>query len=146
MDVKFADLPTLAGREIGVSDWLLIDQSRIDAFAKATGNQQGIHGEAKASPFGGTMADSFLTLSLITSLAADLLTIRGVVHSINYGTEKVRFLAMVPVGKCVRLRQKVLAVEPRSGGLLLRHEMTIELEGSETPACVAETLNLVFGV
>ena len=148
MDIKFADLPTLAGKEIGVSDWLLIDQQRVDTFAEATGDHQWIHVDverAKSSPFGGTIAHGFLTLSLISTLSAGMMKVSGVTHGINYGTEKVRFITMVHVGKRVRLRQKVLSVEPRSGGMLVRHEMTVELEGSEKPACVAETLNLVYG-
>ena len=148
MDIKFADLPTLAGKEIGVSDWLLIDKQRVDTFAEATGDHQWIHVDverAKSSPFGGTIAHGFLTLSLISTLSAGMMKVSGVTHGINYGTEKVRFITMVHVGKRVRLRQKVLSVEPRSGGMLVRHEMTVELEGSEKPACVAQTLNLVYG-
>ena len=148
MDIKFADLPTLAGKEIGVSDWLLIDKQRVDTFAEATGDYQWIHVDverARSSPFGGTIAHGFLTLSLISTLSAGMMKVSGVTHGINYGTEKVRFITMVHVGKRVRLRQKVLSVEPRSGGMLVRHEMTVELEGSEKPACVAQTLNLVYG-
>lgn len=149
MDVKYADLPKLAGQEIGVSDWLLIDQDRVDKFAEATGDHQWIHVDverAKAVPFlGGTIAHGFLTLSLISVLAAGMLKVSGLTHGINYGTDKVRFVTMVPVGKRVRLRQKLISVEPRSGGWLLRNEMTIELEGADKPACVAETLNMIFG-
>jgi acyl dehydratase len=149
MEVNFADLPGLAGKEIGVSDWLLIDQDRVNMFADATGDHQWIHIDverAKSVPFlGGTIAHGYLTLSLIPHLAAGLLNVQGVTHGINYGSDKVRFLTMVHVGKRVRLRQKLLSAEPKSGGWLLRNEMTIELEGSEKPACIAETLSLVFG-
>lgn len=149
MDVNFADLPSLAGKEIGVSDWLLIDQDRVNLFADATGDHQWIHidvEKAKATPFlGGTIAHGYLTLSLIPHLAAGMLRVRGVTHGINYGCDKVRFISMVHVGKRVRLRQKLLAAEPKSGGWLLKNEMTIELEGSDKPACIAETLSLVFG-
>ena len=149
MDVKFADLPGLAGQEIGVSEWLQIDQDRVNKFAEATGDFQWIHVDverAKAVPFlGGTIAHGYLTLSLIPHLAAGMLNVTGVTHGINYGADKVRFITMVHVGKRVRLRQKLISAEPKSGGWLLRNEMTIELEGSEKPACVAETLSLIFG-
>lgn len=149
MDVKFADLPNHAGEEVGVSDWLLIDQDRVNMFADATGDHQWIHVDvekAKATPFlGGTIAHGYLTLSLIPHLAAGLVNIQGVTHGINYGCDKVRFLSMVHVGKRVRLRQKLISAEPKSGGWLLKNEMTIELEGSEKPAAIAETLSLVFG-
>ena len=149
MDVKFADLPGLAGQEIGVSDWLLIDQDRVNQFADATGDHQWIHVDverAKSVPFlGGTIAHGYLTLSLIPFLAAGMLNVSGVTHGINYGSDKVRFLSMVHVGKRVRLRQKLLSAEPKSGGWLLRNEMTMELEGSDKPAMIAETLSLIFG-
>ena len=149
MDAKFADLPNLAGQEIGVSDWLLIDQDRVNMFADATGDHQWIHVDverAKAVPFlGGTIAHGYLTLSLIPHLAAGMLNVSGVTHGINYGSDKVRFLQMVHVGKRVRLRQKLISAEPKSGGWLLRNEMTMELEGSDKPAMIAETLSLIFG-
>jgi acyl dehydratase len=149
MDATFAELPNLAGQEIGVSDWLLIDQDRVNKFAEATGDFQWIHIDverAKSVPFlGGTIAHGYLTLSLIPFLASGLLNVTGVTHGINYGSDKVRFIQMVHVGKRVRLRQKLVSAEPKSGGWLLRNEMTIELEGSDKPACIAETLSLVFG-
>lgn len=149
MEVNFADLSGLAGKEIGVSDWVLIDQDRVNKFAEATGDHQWIHLDverAKAVPFlGGTIAHGYLTLSLIPWLAGNLMKVNGVTHGINYGSDKVRFITMVHVGKRVRLRQKMISAEPKSGGVLLRSEMTIELEGSDKPACIAETLSLVFG-
>jgi acyl dehydratase len=149
MEVDFKDLPGLAGKEIGVSDWLLIDQDRVNMFADATGDHQWIHVDierAKATPFlGGTIAHGYLTLSLIPYLSGGLLKVNGVTHGINYGCDRVRFTSMVHVGKRVRLRQKLLAAEPKAGGYQLRNEVTIELEGSDKPACIAETLSLVFG-
>ena len=149
MEVNFADLPSMAGQEIGVSDWLQIDQDRVNKFAEATGDFQWIHVDverATSVPFlGGTIAHGYLTLSLIPMLAGGLLKVNGVTHGINYGCDKVRFITMVHVGKRVRLRQKLIGAEPKSGGWLLRNEMTIELEGSDKPACVAETLSLIFG-
>ena len=149
MEVNFKDLAGMAGVETGVSDWLLIDQDRVNKFGDATGDLQWIHvdvARAKATPFlGGTIAHGYLTLSLIPFLTGGLLKINGVTHGINYGCDKVRFITMVHVGKRVRLRQKLQSAEPKSGGWLLRNEITIELEGSEKPACIAETLSLVFG-
>ena len=112
MEVKFADLPKLVGQEIGVSDWLLIDQERVDKFADATGDHQWIHvdvARAKAVPFlGGTIAHGYLTLSLIPYLSAGLFEVSGRTHGLNYGTDKVRFLTMVPVGKRVCAVVKLL--------------------------------------
>ena len=147
--VKFADLPSLEGQEIGVSDWLLIDQHRVDTFADATGDHQWIHVDverAKATPFlGGTIAHGFLTLSLVPFLSAGMLTVEGVTHGINYGLDKVRFISMVHVGKRVRLRQKLVSVTAKSGGWLIKSEMTMELEGTDKPAMISENLSMIFG-
>jgi len=147
--VDFKDLPDWVGEDIGTSDWLLIDQERVNKFAEATGDFQWIHLDverAKATPFlGGTIAHGYLTVSLIPGLASGLIKVNGVTHSINYGCDKVRFINMVHVGKRVRLHQKLIGAEPKSGGWLLRNQMTIEIEGAEKPACIAETLGLVFG-
>jgi acyl dehydratase len=147
--VDFKDLPDWVGKDIGTSDWLLIDQERVNQFAEATGDFQWIHLDverAKATPFlGGTIAHGYLTVSLIPGLASGLIKINGVTHGINYGCDKVRFINMVHVGKRVRLHQKLVGAEPKSGGWLLRNQMTIEIEGAEKPACIAETLSLVFG-
>jgi len=147
MDVDFKDLPSVAGKETGTSDWLLIDQDRVNAFAEATGDHQWIHVDvARATAaLGGTIAHGYLTLSLLPFLSAGLLNINGVTHGINYGSDKVRFTNMVKVGKRVRLKQKLLSVEPKAGGYQLRNEQTIEIEGEDRPACVAETLTLIYG-
>jgi acyl dehydratase len=146
--VSFDGLAALAGTEIGVSDWLLIDQGRIDKFADATGDHQWIHVDAARAaaemPDGKTIAHGFLTLSLIPALTDGLLTVSDVARVINYGSDKVRFTAMVPVGSRVRARQKLLSVEPKAGGLQLVNEVTIELEGAKRPACVAQTLVLIY--
>ena len=94
---------------------------------------------------GGPIAHGYLTLSLIPFLSAGMLPVKGVTRGINYGSDKVRFTNMVRVGKRVRLRQKLLGVEPKSGGLQMRNECTIEIEGEDRPACVAETITLLFG-
>ena len=147
MDVDFKDVASLIGTEVGVSDWLLISQERVNQFAEATGDHQWIHVDVERAnrEMGGPIAHGYLTLSLIPFLSAGMLNIKGVVRGINYGSDKVRFTNMVRVGKRVRLRQKLLAAEPRSGGLQLKNECTIEIEGEDRPACVAETITIVYG-
>ncbi|HUB85556.1 MAG TPA: MaoC family dehydratase [Rhizomicrobium sp.] len=146
--VAFDDLPKLAGQETGVSNWVEITQDRINKFADATGDHQWIHIDvaraAKEMPGGKTIAHGFLTLSLIPYLTGDFLRVEGVTRGINYGSDKVRFTNMVPVGSRVRARAKLLAAEPKSGGMQMRNEVTIEIEGQDRPACVAETISLVF--
>lgn len=146
--VSFEDLPGLAGQEIGVSNWVLIDQDRINKFADATGDHQWIHVDVerakKELPGGKTIAHGYLTLSLIPMLGAEILRITGVTRGINYGSNKVRFTNMVPVGSRVRARQKLLTVEPKAGGLQLTNEIAIEIEGQSRPACIAETISLVY--
>ena len=147
-NVTFEELPGLAGQEIGVSDWVEIDQDRINKFADATGDHQWIHLDVerakKEMPGGKTIAHGYLTLSLIPWLAGNLMRIEGVTRGINYGSNKVRFTSMVPVGSRVRARSKLLSVEPRGGGMQLTSEVTIEIEGAPRPACIAETIGIVF--
>jgi acyl dehydratase len=146
--VSFDELAALAGQEIGASDWVVIDQDRINKFADATGDHQWIHIDVerakKEMPGGKTIAHGYLTLSLIPMMGAGIMRVTGVSRGINYGSNKVRFTNMVAVGSRVRGRQKLLSVEARSGGLQLISEFTIEIEGQERPACVAETIGLVF--
>ncbi len=145
--VAYNEVPTLVGQEIGVSDWVEIDQDRVNKFADATGDHQWIHidVERATKEIGGPIAHGYLTLSLIPFLSAGLLNVSGVTRGINYGSNKVRFINMVRVGKKVRLRQKLLAAEPKSGGMQLTNECTIEIEGEERPACVAETISVIYG-
>jgi acyl dehydratase len=145
--VAFNDVGKLVGQEVGVSDWLLVDQERVNKFADATGDHQWIHVDVERATkeIGGPIAHGYLTLSLIPFLSAGLLNISGVTRGINYGSNKVRFTGMVRVGKKVRLRQKLLSAEPKSGGLQLINECTIEIEGEERPACVAETISVIYG-
>jgi acyl dehydratase len=144
----FDDLPKLAGQETGVSDWVTIDQDRINKFADATGDHQWIHIDVerarKEMPGGKTIAHGYLTLSLIPWLTGDFLRVEGVTRGINYGSNKVRFTNMVPVGSRVRARAKLVSAEPKSGGMQMINEVTIEIEGQQRPACVAETISLVF--
>jgi acyl dehydratase len=144
----FETVGTLAGQEIGVSDWVEITQDRINAFADATGDHQWIHVDVerakKEMPGGKTIAHGYLTLSLIPWLTGGMLQVAGVTRGINYGSNKVRFTNMVPVGSKVRARQKLLAAEPKAGGLQLTNEVTIEIDGAPRPACVAETISLIY--
>jgi acyl dehydratase len=146
--VSYDDIASLVGQEIGVSDWVEILQDRIDQFAEATGDHQWIHVDTERAktemPGGKTIAHGYLTLSLIPMFGAEILRITGVSRGINYGANKVRFTNMVPVGSKLRARQKLLSAEPRSGGLQLVNEMTIEIEGQDRPACVAETISMIY--
>ena len=146
--VTFEELPGLVGQETGVSDWVTIDQDRITKFADATGDHQWIHLDAaraaKEMPGGKTIAHGYLTLSLIPWLTGRFLRIEGVTRGINYGSNKVRFTNMVPVDSRVRARSKLLSVEARGGGMQLTSEVTIEIEGQQRPACIAETIGIVF--
>ena len=145
--IEFKDLPGMVGKEVGVSDWVQITQERVNQFAEATGDHQWIHVDVERATreIGGPIAHGYLTLSLIPFLGAGLLNVSGVTRGINYGSNKVRFTSMVRVGKRVRMRQKLLAAEAKSGGIQLTNECTIEIEGEERPACVAETLSVIYG-
>lgn len=136
-----ADAAALAGQEFAVSDTLLVDQARIDAFARATGDDQWIHvdpARAAASPFGGTIAHGFLTLSLLPRLMYDSFAFDDVRFGVNYGLNRVRFPSPVPAGSRVQARFKLLAFEPMEGGAQLTIEATVRREGQDKPVCVAE--------
>ncbi|MFN3352924.1 MAG: MaoC family dehydratase [Brevundimonas sp.] len=142
-----SDLSSLIGQEVGVSRWIEVDQARIDAFADITEDRQFIHVDpeaAKATPFGGTIAHGFLTLSLASAMSYDAVKpLEGVVMGVNYGFDKLRFLAPVPAGSKVRGRFKLLSAEDKGGGRwLLKHELTVEIEGSDKPALIAEWLGM----
>jgi len=146
--VSFEDLPSLVGQEVGVSEWIMIDQNRINKFADATGDHQWIHIDVERAktdlPGGKTIAHGYLTLSLLPMLGAAIMRVTGVSRGINYGSNKVRFVNMVPVGSKVRGRQKLLSAEPKSGGMQLISEFTVEIEGQERPALIAETIGLIY--
>lgn len=144
--VTFAELPSMVGKETGVSDWVEITQDRVNKFADATGDHQWIHVDVERAnrEMGGPIAHGYLTLSLIPFLSQGLMPISGVTRGINYGSNKVRFTNMVRIGKRVRLRQKLVSAEPKSGGMQLTNECTIEIEGESKPACIAETISVVF--
>jgi acyl dehydratase len=142
-----AGLSGLIGQEIGVSRWITVDQARIDAFAEITEDRQFIHIDpvaAAQTPFGGTIAHGFLTLSLLSAMTYDAVPpLAGVVMGVNYGFDKLRFLAPVPAGSNVRGRFKLLSAEDKGGGRwLLKHEVTVEMEGTDKPALIAEWLGM----
>ncbi|HYG49015.1 MAG TPA: MaoC family dehydratase [Allosphingosinicella sp.] len=143
------DIQARVGSEVGLSDWILVDQARIDAFAEITEDPQFIHIDPEAAartPFGGTVAHGFLTLSLLSRMAADaMLRPEGVKMGVNYGFERVRFMAPVRSGRRVRGRF-VLArfEEKRPGQWQFVHEVTVEIEGEEKPALVADWIGLIF--
>jgi acyl dehydratase len=136
-----ADLESFEGREIGVGDWMAVDQSRIDLFAQATGDAQWIHvdaARAAAGPFGTTVAHGFLTLSLLPELAAGAFRIADVRMGLNYGLDRVRFPSPVPVDSRLRAVCVLDKFEPIAGGAQLTLTVTLEREGGAKPACVAE--------
>ena len=142
---SLAELPSLVGQEVAVSDWITITQEQINLFAQATGDHQWIHVDvekAKAGPFGGPIAHGFLTLSLIPQFYETAMRIENVGMGVNYGLNKVRFTAPVPVGSRLRGRMKLLECTPiENGGMQMTWQITIEREGSERPVCIAESLS-----
>ena len=142
-----AELQPLVGQEVGLSDWIAVDQRRIDLFADATGDHQWIHVDpvrAAAGPFGATVAHGFLTLSLLPEMGAGAMTIADTRMGVNYGLDRVRFPAPVRVGSRLRGRFVLQSYQPIEGGAQLAMECTMELEGSAKPACVAVTLSRRF--
>jgi len=144
-----AALKALEGQELGSSDWIRIDQDRIQAFADATGDHQWIHLDVerarRETPWGTTIAHGFLTLSLLPMLSQQIYQVNGVKSRINYGLDRVRFTNPVPAGSRVRLHLTLKSVEETAPGRWqVRSEARIELEGSERPACVAETIGLML--
>ena len=134
----------LAGTEVGVSDWIEVPQEKINAFAEVTGDHQFIHVNeemAKMTPFGGTIAHGFLTLSLIPHFFASAIDVLDTRMGVNYGLNRVRFLSPVRVGSRLRARLKLLTSEPIEGnGFQMVWEVTVEQEGASKPACVAESI------
>lgn len=147
--MSYEALKALEGTEVGVTDWMEITQERVDQFADATDDHQWIHVDperAANGPFGGTIAHGFLTLSLVVPLGAQVeLPIEGVKMALNYGLDRVRFTNPVRVGSRIRLRRELLEVtQAKDGGVQVKNGMTIEVEGEERPAAVAETLARVY--
>ena len=144
---SLAALQPLVGRDVGLSDWIVVDQARIDRFAEATDDHQWIHVDAERArmgPYGTTIAHGYLTLSLLPAFFDSAFRIEGLRMSINYGLNRVRFPAPVPADSRLRARFKLLAYEPLDGGAQLVVEATIERDGSERPVCVAESVSRRF--
>ena len=138
------------GEELGPSEWLTVTQEMIDKFAEATGDHQWIHVDVERAkremPGGKTIAHGYLTLSLLPRLAPTLMKIEKRRRGLNYGSNKIRFISPVPAGSRIRLRQRLVnAEDTKDGGVRVTSEMTIEVEGSERPAMVAETMGIVYG-
>ena len=146
---SLAELRSRIGEEVGISGWLTIDQQRIDEFAEATEDRQFIHVDPAAAahtPFGGTVAHGFLSLSMLSRMAADgMLVPDSIRMAVNYGLDRVRFIAPVRSGKRIRGRFRLDSVEEKAAGqYLMRHTVTVEIEGEEKPALTAEWLGLIF--
>ena len=141
------ELRGLAGQHLGYSQWLEVPQDRVNRFADATDDHQWIHVDverAKSGPFGGTIAHGFLTLSLLITLWTDLLELRGIGMAVNYGLNKVRFPAPVPVGSRIRLGATLASVTDVQGGVEAVIDAVIEREGSEKPVCVAQVVHRYY--
>ena len=147
-EVKYEDVPSLVGEELGVSDWHLVKQEDVDAFADVTHDHQWIHLDVERakteSPYGTTVAHGYFTLSLTPFLASQIWRVTGVRLGVNYGLNRVRFPAPVIIGKRVRARSRLEKVREVKDGIQLETTVTIEIEGGEKPVCVAETVSRVY--
>ncbi|HEY9522690.1 MAG TPA: MaoC family dehydratase [Thermopolyspora sp.] len=142
------EITALAGTDLGTTGWLEITQDRVNTFADATDDHQWIHvdpARAANGPFKGTIAHGYLTLSLLIPLFTELLEVRGIEMAVNYGLNKVRFPAPVPVGAKIRLTGRVAGVEEVKGGVQATLDFTVEVAGSDKPACVAQTVYRFLG-
>ena len=145
--LTLAELESSKNRDLGKSEWETIEQPQIDLFAEATHDHQWIHVDPEAAaqgPFGTTVAHGYLTLSMLPYFVSQVLNVSDVRMGINYGTEKIRFTAPVPVGSQVRLKARLLSSERRGEGVLYRLGVEIEIKDAEKPALVGEVLYLVF--
>ena len=145
--IPASEYPSLVGQKLGVSDWFTLDQQRINDFADCTEDHQFIHVDAEAAaktPFGGTIAHGFLTLSMLVKLCEQVsVHPEGMVMGVNYGLNKVRFLAPVRAGKRVRAHVELASIEPKDGNrFLTQQNITVEIEGEDTPALYAEWLGM----
>lgn len=135
------------GTRLGPTDWLTVDQDRVDGFAEVTGDHQWIHVDverAKAGPFGGTIAHGYLTMSLANFFLPDLIEVRGFTHAVNVGADRLRFLTPVPVGSAIRAMGEIVTVEEVKGAVQSVVRVTIEIEGSDKPACVLDTISRYY--
>lgn len=137
------ELKAKVGEHLGHSDWHEVTQDQVNRFADATGDHQWIHVDperAKAGPFGGPIAHGYLTLSMAASLAPEIVVVEGITMGVNYGLDKVRFPAPVPVGSKLRAGGQLLSVDDVAGGVQVKMQLTFEVEGGTKPVCVAEVL------
>ena len=143
-----AELKHAVGKNLGTSDWLAIDQDRIDKFADATGDHQWIHVDperAKAGPFGATIAHGYLTQSLVNHFLPQIVEVRGIKMGVNYGADRLRFPAPVPVGSRIRGTGELLKVEQtKDGGTQATIRVTVEIEGGDRPGCVIDTISRYY--
>jgi acyl dehydratase len=143
------DLKAHVGEQLGPSEWTTVDQAMINKFAEATGDHQWIHVDVERArrdmPGGKTIAHGYLTLSLVPRMASTLVKVEKRRHGLNYGSNKVRFISPVPAGSRIRVRQRILSVEDVAGnGVRVTNEMTVEVEGQDKPALVAETIGVQY--
>lgn len=141
------DLIGQEGTTLGPTEWLVIEQTRVDGFAEVTGDHQWIHVDverAKDGPFGGTIAHGYLTMSLVNFFLPDLIEVRGFTHAVNVGADRLRFLAPVKVGSRIRGVGEIVGVEEVKGGVQSVVRVTVEIEGSDKPACVVDTISRYF--
>lgn len=135
------------GTQLGPTDWLVIEQGRVDGFAEVTEDRQWIHVDverAKSSPFGGTIAHGYLTMSLVNHFLPQLIEVRGFTHAVNVGADRLRFLNPVRVGARIRGRGEIVGVEEIKGAVQSVVRVTVEIEGEEKPACVVDTISRYF--
>ena len=140
-------LHVAAGEHLGYSSWRTVTQHEVDLFADATGDRQWIHTDperAKTGPFGSTVAHGYLILSLVPQLVWEVYTVEGVAMSLNYGSNRVRYPAALPVGSRIRAGVELLSVEPGAGGFAETLRVTVEREGGGKPVCVAETVSVLY--
>jgi len=147
--LTFESMPTMVGKELGVSSWVTVDQKMINEFAETTGDKQWIHVDVerakKYSPFGAPIAHGYLTLSLVAAMSYDIGAVPdGVAAAFNYGLDKVRFLTPVKAGQKVRMRTTLVSFDPKGPGqFLMKCSNTVEIEGEDKPALIAETLAML---
>ena len=147
MEVPYNELSDLVGKNLGPTEWMVVDQARINCFADATDDHQWIHVDieaAKNGPFGQTIAHGYLPLALVNKFLPDLVTVTRSSMGVNYGCERVRFPAPLPVNTRIRGTGEVLAVQQVSGGQQLVVRVTVQIEDGERPACVADTISRFF--
>ena len=141
------DLIGQEGTKLGPTDWLAIEQDRVNGFAEVTGDHQWIHVDverAKQGPFGGTIAHGYLTMSLVNFFLPDLIEVRGFTHAVNVGADRLRFLSPVKVGSRIRGVGEIVSAEEVKGGIQSVVRVTVEIEGSDKPACVVDTISRYF--